>query len=71
LSGSVIMAAFSWWDALSRETEGFEYETGNALVGAVCCGTNWLVLIVVDCLALGVAASAPQHVKHTPENGES
>jgi len=57
LAGSAVMTSLSWWDALDRQTEGFEWDFNNGLSGVICCGVNWLVLAVVACAASVVAAA--------------
>jgi hypothetical protein len=57
LAGSAVMTSLSWWDALDRQTDGFEWQFNNALSGMICCGANWLVLAVVACVASVVAAA--------------
>ena len=49
IAGSVTMAGFTWWDALDRETAGFEWGFNNAIQGAMCCGVNYVVLFVTAC----------------------
>jgi hypothetical protein len=58
LSGTALMAGLSWWDTLTRRTEGFEWPFSNALGGMLCCGATWLVLAVVGCI-VPVIMSAP------------
>src|SRR4051812_16199956 len=52
LCGCAIMAGLSWWDALDRETGGFEWRFNNALSGAICCAANWVILLFVTCISM-------------------
>jgi hypothetical protein len=63
LAGSALMAGLSWWDKLTRRTEGFEWQFNNALGGAMCLEANFFVLAVVLCAVSLIAALA----EHTDE----
>jgi hypothetical protein len=69
LVGSVIMAGLTWWDALDRQTEGFEWRFNNEIGAFLCLGANNLVLTVVACVVslLCAAVEQPDDDAYTPK----
>ena len=56
LGGSSLMAFFSWYDLLTRQTDGFEWRFNNSLGGEICCGANWFVPWAVCMAAIAAVA---------------